>query len=516
MHRFSKRTTLGVLIGVLIFVGPWVPSFQRIPTIGHTAIAQTKGDSAQQADDTWQVIYIGGQRIGYSRTATRTEIKDKKKIIRTENETFMTIKRFGQELKIQTILNTQETDQGDLLGFAFEMKNPPRASLTRTVGRIDGKELVLETTVAGRKTKKTQAWDPDVKSPAYQDRLLRDRGIKPGDTVSFKTFLPELNKVTTVKVVADEMRPVKLLDGKERKLLKVRITQSILPTLTTRAYLDDKGDALKSESNFLGTSMITYTVSKDVALKAIAGAELDIAVNTLVRVKPIKDAHKTRKVVYRITTPGDDPSQYVVAGLTQSVKKAGADAVELTVTAVKPPRIARTVPSKPEYLAATRYLQSRDPRVVKHANLAASGQTNPTQVALRMERYVHEKLEEKNFSTALASAAEVAKNLEGDCTEHAVLLAAMLRAKQIASRIAVGMVYIRSRSSFGGHMWTEAYLGGKWIPLDATLGQGGIGAGHIKLAQSSFADDAAAPVTTFLPLLNVLGKLKIDVVKVSH
>ena len=107
-----------------------------------------------------------------------------------------------------------------------------------------------------------------------------------------------------------------------------------------------------------------------------------------------------------------------------------------------------------------------------------------------MEKYVRDKLEKKNFSTALASAAEVAEKLEGDCTEHAVLLAAMLRAKQIPSRVAVGIVYVElnKQPSFGGHMWTEAWLDDKWVPLDATLGRGGTHAGHIKLGDSSFAD----------------------------
>ena len=102
--------------------------------------------------------------------------------------------------------------------------------------------------------------------------------------------------------------------------------------------------------------------------------------------------------------------------------------------------------------------------------------------------------------------------MEGDCTEHAVLLAAMLRAQKLPSRVAVGMIYIPSRSSFGGHMWTEVFLDNRWIPLDATLGKGGIGAGHIKLTDSSLADNAPAPLTIFLPLLQTVGKLSIEII----
>ncbi len=464
--------------------------------------------AAQTAEETWQVIYVGAQRVGYSRTTTSIVTRDHRKIIHTKNEDHMKIKRFGEPLSMQITLSTKETEQGDMLSFLMEVHNPP-ASTTRTRGRVDGNRLRLETTIDGRVQKRTIEWEPGTKSPAYQDRQFRIAVMKPGQTRSFKTFEPAFNKVTSVKITADDFRPVRLLDGKEHRLLKVRIVQSILPEVTLRAYLDEKGEARKIDLGLLG--MVAYTVPEAVALEAIAGAELDLAVKTLVPVTRIRNAHQTKRLVYRITTPGTDPSKYLVDGGTQQVKKTGPETAELTVTAVKPTDSVISVRAKPEYLAATRFLQCRDARIVEHARRAAAGETRPARIALRMERYVHEKLTKKDFSTALASAAEVARKLEGDCTEHAVLLAAMLRAQKIPSRIAVGLVYIEGRSQFGGHMWTEAFLGGRWIPLDATLGRGGIGAAHIKLAESSFADDAPSPMLTFVPLLEVLGKMKIEV-----
>jgi transglutaminase-like putative cysteine protease len=158
-------------------------------------------------------------------------------------------------------------------------------------------------------------------------------------------------------------------------------------------------------------------------------------------------------------------------------------------------------------------LQSRDQAVVEHADRASAGETDPSRIATRLEKYVHDKLTKKNFSTAMASAAEVAQSMEGDCTEHAVLLAAMLRAKKIPSRIATGLVYVETLNAFGGHMWTEAFLAGEWIPLDATLGKGGIGPAHLKMAESALDEDAPLPVTTFLPAFQAIGKLKIEVIK---
>lgn len=476
---------------------------------------RSEPDSDQQApaEETWEVIHIGGQRFGYSHGVVRRFRRDGRTLVRTNRDTELTIKRFGQELKMQTLLATEETEDGRLLSYEMEIKNPPAGS-TKTVGRVEADGLHVKTTVAGNTTERTIRIDDDVKSPAWQDRVTRHPVMKRGETRSFPVYLPELNQVKQVKLMAEEYDFVKLLEGRPQKLLRVRITQPGLPAI--RAFLNEQGEPLKTETGLLGQTMETYIVSKEEALKAIAGTELDIAVNTLIRVSRIRNAHHTKQAVYRITTQGEDPAEFLLAGPTQHIKRISPDTVELTVTAVEVPKSGRRTEIDSKYLESTRFLQCDDDRVQQHARRAAAGATDPAQIAVQMERYVHEKLTKKNFSTALASAAEVAKSLEGDCTEHAVLLAAMLRADHIPSRIAVGLVYVESRSSFGGHMWTEAYLNGRWVPLDATLGQGGIGAAHIKLGESSFSDNGPAPITSFLPLLKVLGNMQIRVMDYDH
>jgi len=110
-------------------------------------------------------------------------------------------------------------------------------------------------------------------------------------------------------------------------------------------------------------------------------------------------------------------------------------------------------------------------------------------------------------------ASEVARSREGDCTEHAVLLAALCRARGIPARVAMGLVHSEAAGGFAYHMWTECWLGGRWMPLDATLGQGGIGAAHLKLGHSSL--DGAAAIGSLLPSLRVVGGLSIRVLAVE-
>jgi transglutaminase-like putative cysteine protease len=118
-----------------------------------------------------------------------------------------------------------------------------------------------------------------------------------------------------------------------------------------------------------------------------------------------------------------------------------------------------------------------------------------------------------NNALGFPTASQVCRDLEGDCRQHAVLTAALCRAAAVPARTAVGVIYVREpgRSPvFVFHMWTEVHVAGQWLGVDATLGQGGIGATHLKIADQSWRDtQTLAPL---LPVVRVLGKVAIDVV----
>jgi len=72
------------------------------------------------------------------------------------------------------------------------------------------------------------------------------------------------------------------------------------------------------------------------------------------------------------------------------------------------------------------------------------------------------------------SALETLARRAGDCTEAAVLLAALGRAIGIPTRVASGLVYSREdyhgvANVFMPHSWVLAYVDGKWRSFDAAL-----------------------------------------------
>jgi hypothetical protein len=136
------------------------------------------------------------------------------------------------------------------------------------------------------------------------------------------------------------------------------------------------------------------------------------------------------------------------------------------------------LPSTPEALADARrptaWLQS-DHRSI--TELAARVRSRGISDARKMEalvRIVEQQLPDIDFAGHFPAAEALARR-RGDCTESAVLLAALGRATGIPTKVASGLVY--SRDAYHGasnvflpHSWVLAYVGGQWRSFDAALG----------------------------------------------
>jgi transglutaminase/protease-like cytokinesis protein 3 len=112
-------------------------------------------------------------------------------------------------------------------------------------------------------------------------------------------------------------------------------------------------------------------------------------------------------------------------------------------------------------------------------------------------------------------ASVTARELRGDCRHYALLTAALCRAQGVPARPVVGLLYVQKggQPQLGFHMWTEVWIDGQWLGLDATLGRGGVSAAHLKIADHSW--QGAQSLTPLLPAHRVLGKIHIEVLRVQ-
>jgi transglutaminase-like putative cysteine protease len=147
----------------------------------------------------------------------------------------------------------------------------------------------------------------------------------------------------------------------------------------------------------------------------------------------------------------------------------------------------------------------------------AAGADDLMQKAETLRKFVRRHISKKDMGTGFASASETAKTRTGDCSEHGVLLAAMLRAAGIPARVTTGLIYADAfeghRDIFGWHMWTQALIDGKWVDFDATLPRR-YNAVHVLTSVSSLRDGMSS--ADLAPVMQLLGNIEIEVLEVEH
>ena len=100
-------------------------------------------------------------------------------------------------------------------------------------------------------------------------------------------------------------------------------------------------------------------------------------------------------------------------------------------------------------------------------------------------RFASEYIARKGTGRGYDIASEIARRGEGDCTEHAVFLAALLRVYGYPARVVHGILLFEvDEQVIGvGHAWVETGDGGTWRGVDATQPERAVDRRYIALGQ---------------------------------
>lgn len=130
------------------------------------------------------------------------------------------------------------------------------------------------------------------------------------------------------------------------------------------------------------------------------------------------------------------------------------------------PLVEQPQPVQAERREATFVIDHDEPAVqTLLAELPSSARTPAA-----LEEFVARTLTESH-GRGFDIASRVATLRKGDCTEHAVLLTALLRASGFSARVVVGVVVVLGAdlAVAAGHAWVEYAEEGLWRRLDAAL-----------------------------------------------
>src|SRR6266567_3539747 len=73
------------------------------------------------ARDVWEAAHLENARSGYFRTTVREIEQDGQKLLRTNQELNLTVRRYGDTVQLRMESGTDETEDGKVVGVSMKM-----------------------------------------------------------------------------------------------------------------------------------------------------------------------------------------------------------------------------------------------------------------------------------------------------------------------------------------------------------------------------------------------------------
>ena len=180
------------------------------------------------------------------------------------------------------------------------------------------------------------------------------------------------------------------------------------------------------------------------------------------------------------------------------VRKAGQVDIEVRPLLASEMKLSKKLRKK--LTSATLYEATREPRMIDTAKKANGDAKTSWDKTAALVDFVHGFILHKSLDQAYAPALVTLRSRKGDCTEHSVLLSALLRSLGIPTRLADGVIVSGEKISY--HEWVEVYIDGQgFVPADPTFNTFPAEANRLKLAEGTTAPE------DFLAMGTVAAKL---------
>ena len=160
------------------------------------------------------------------------------------------------------------------------------------------------------------------------------------------------------------------------------------------------------------------------------------------------------------------------------------------------------------FLASNHYLDLDDSLLQTTLAQVLGSETNPTQQAELIYSWVVAHLHFELGAVLFGTSREVLRDLNGDCSEAAILTAALLRRCGVPARLGLGFASV-GHGVFIGHAWAEAWLDNQWVGVDAALRQFPAGVERVKLATLDGKDDMRIKATNLM--MGILSNLDLEI-----
>ncbi len=427
---------------------------------------------ATPAGEQWFSVLLDGRKIG-SFSSIREVADDR---VTTSQNLKIDFDRAGTGISLSSGETSIETPKGIPIGFS-------------SVTRLSGSETRIEGQVANgvmhlRILNGKQWQERDAKWP--KDALLAEGlrlaslavPLESGRVHTELAFQPSSLDAIQVTSTVGPREQVILPRGRKSLYRIDQVYDFSGTSVRNTSWIDAKRDVHKLTMPAIGVELTIIECDK--ACATAPNQSTNIFERTLMpSPRALDRSELSGSVRYTIAPTGKKGTALNLPETSeQTVQRSGENLVvtihaEAFQNAGRAPEPADRMPND--------WLQSAAPEIIALANKATKKAHNDADRMRALESFVSGFIGDKNLDVGYASALQVVRDPQGDCTEHAVLLAALGRAIGISTRVVDGLVYspdfAGSRQVFVPHAWMQAWVDGRWRSFDAALG--GFDAGHI-------------------------------------
>lgn len=443
-------------------------------------------------------LFVNGKKIGYS---TESRFVEPDKVITVTNEV-MKLNRLGTTVETAGYTKHVESPDGEPIAFEHIERTDSKFWFfhDRKSKKIEGSKkedgsFEATKTSSGRTKQFEIEWPDDLLLSEGVRLLIKKTNLKEGEKFSVKEiFEYDPLDIGDEDLIVGQTKDISLLQN-TMPLTEIFITgkSKLYGEIPCVAYVDKDFNTKKIVVTIGGITLESISCNRETALSKIEKVDTTSIAVIQCPVR-LNNPEKAKQIRYYLI-PINNIELEIPSSDNQSIQTNKGGGILVTVhpaKAVDGISFPYTGDDKDaqEALKPTEILQCDDEKIIALAHKAVGNTKDAAKAARKIEAFVNNYMRPSGSST-FASAVEVANEREGDCTEYAVLTAALCRAAGIPARVVVGYVYCDyfdgKWNVFVPHAWTEAYIGDKWIGLDATKNRffgifNSFTAGHIALS----------------------------------
>lgn len=467
-------------------------------------------DPKSPAVSMWYSQYQNSKCIGYTELTVRTG--------ETQGQLLSLTKRDIIEIpatstspiqRREIVLESQELADGTFKRYTET--SSVGATVTESTVVLQNETLLITKTTDGQNAIQNLAWPVGTWGPLGTFAILQQQPMGPNERREAKIFVPSLAKIVDVEFKSKKWELTPLTGGLVSELLLVEtlfITGN--ESTLTKNWVNRAGEIVKSVSQG-GFSMFQATREEAERIDAsIRAAQL---LESKIPLQVNFDQLRTNRLTFSIDSTNADPFGLLSSKVNQRVKSLSALGAALTVErAIPTDPIPDGITQDPPEDSHLQKFSSDTAQLQKFLSEVPEATGDSLTIASQLTGAVFRKLEKTPLVRSFSTPGQTIQLGKGDCKAHSLLLIAALRERDIPARAASGLRIVKEKDGdqlFAiYHMWCEAWVGDRWMPLEPFAGSIGVGVDHIKFSESSLNEKN--PIAVMLSVLQNMSQLKIS------